>query len=95
MGLFSWFKKEKPAKEDLIDFESMYEGVDELGVAFHIPGQDTDEALAPYKGINNGLEDLGGEGILRFTFLDFTICWTSADGDLEIWRRQVFHNAIH
>ena len=32
MGLLSWFKKEKPAKEDLIDFESMYEGVDELGV---------------------------------------------------------------
>ena len=32
MGLLSWFKKEKTAKDDLIDFESMYEGVDELGV---------------------------------------------------------------
>ena len=32
MGLLSWLKKKEPVKEDLIDFESMYEGVDELGV---------------------------------------------------------------
>ncbi|MBR5992912.1 MAG: hypothetical protein IK018_03815 [Lachnospiraceae bacterium] len=31
MGLLSWLKKKEPAKEDVIDFESMYEGVNELG----------------------------------------------------------------
>ncbi len=32
MGLFSWHKKEETPKNDLIDFESMYDGVNELGI---------------------------------------------------------------
>ena len=32
MVLFSWHKKEETPKNDLIDFESMYDGVNELGI---------------------------------------------------------------
>ena len=32
MGLFSWFKKKDSKKDDSIDFESMYDGVNELGI---------------------------------------------------------------
>ncbi len=32
MGLFSWFKKKDSKKDDSIDFESMYDGVNERGI---------------------------------------------------------------
>ena len=32
MGLFSWFKKRDSKKDDSIDFESMYDGVNELAI---------------------------------------------------------------
>ena len=32
MGFFSWHNKDKNDKEDIVNFESMYDGVDELGV---------------------------------------------------------------
>ena len=65
------------------------------GIALHIPGQDADKALPAHKGIHDGLEDLGGEGIFCLALLDFPVCRAGADGNLEIRRRHILHNAVH
>ena len=64
-------------------------------IALHRAGEDAHVAHAADKRVDDCLEDLRGERVLRMALLEVAILGIHADGDVEVRRRHILDHAVH
>ena len=70
-------------------------GMHVSGIALHRAREDAQIAHAADERIDNRLEDLCRERILRMALLEIPVLRIHADGDVEVRRRQILDDAVH